>query len=84
VFYPLARRYFLSRGGHHSGPFTKNELRALHIEPDTKVWNEDLYAWTVASTFDDLRDLFETLPSARIPRKGSRWAWLERLRSRRS
>lgn len=50
--------YYIIIDGAQHGPFSKEELRARGITPDTMVWHEGMADWAKASTVSSLSDLF--------------------------
>lgn len=56
------KRYFIRRHERISGPFTKEELCARRIEDGTEVWNEHVFDWLEAHTFEELREVLDQVP----------------------
>lgn len=53
--------YFIGEGGRQRGPFTIDQLRGMHISPETLVWREGMAQWQPARLLPELQ-LFTTVP----------------------
>ena len=54
--------YFLFVNDQQIGPFSLDELKAKHINPETYVWYEGLDDWTQVRNIEGLKSLFSSIP----------------------
>lgn len=54
--------YFIILNGSQAGPFSKDQLLAQGLTPETLVWTRGLPDWVPASTVADLDDLLRPQP----------------------
>jgi len=59
---PKVERYFIRKHGRIDGPFTKEDLRRSGIQTWVEVWNEDVFDWQDAGTFEQLQDVLDQPP----------------------
>lgn len=63
---PGGNKYFVAVDGAQTGPFTiadlKQKAASKSFTPDSLVWMEGMTAWEKASSREDLKDLFDTVP----------------------
>ena len=63
---PGGNKYFVAVDGAQTGPFTIAELKqkaaSQSFTPDSLVWMEGMTAWEKASSREDLKDLFGSVP----------------------
>lgn len=59
---PKVERYFIRKHGRIDGPFTKEDLRRSGIQTWVEVWNEDVFDWQDAGTFEQLQDVLDQRP----------------------
>lgn len=50
--------YFAIINGAQAGPFRKEQLQTIGLQPDTFVWRQGLPEWVRAETLPDLADIF--------------------------
>lgn len=56
-------KYYIPVNKVPSGPYTVEEMRLMHLTPDTLVWHENLPQWVKACEIDELRvELFGMKP----------------------
>lgn len=48
--------YYLAVDNNPKGPYTADELRAMHVSPDDLVWKRGMSAWTRIGDISDLND----------------------------
>lgn len=53
----MQTQYYLIIDEQQAGPFSKEELAARHITPETLVWRAGLPDWTKATTLPELADI---------------------------
>jgi len=56
------KKYFYSDGTNNFGPFTIEELKEKGITRETMIWYQELGEWKMASTIQELNDLFALIP----------------------
>lgn len=56
--------YYILINGRETGPLTFDQLRSYSIQPDTKVWRNDLPNWVEARELDELKELLGYSPSS--------------------
>lgn len=58
------KKFYLHNGTQSIGPFDKEELRQRGVVKTTPIWVEGRERWTCAENYEDLQDLFYTIPPA--------------------
>lgn len=58
----MSTQYYVAFKGQQTGPFTKEELKANGISPNSHVWREGLDKWVLASTLPELSDILIMQP----------------------
>lgn len=54
----MLAEYYIVVNDQQQGPFSKEELKANHLSPDTLVWRSGMPDWIKASSLPELADLF--------------------------
>lgn len=54
----MLAEYYIVVNDQQQGPFSKEELKAFHLSPDTLVWRSGMPDWIKASSLPELADLF--------------------------
>jgi hypothetical protein len=60
------KKYYLHNGSEKIGPFDKEELKRRGVVKTTPIWVEGRERWTCAENYEDLHDLFYTIPPAQL------------------
>jgi hypothetical protein len=60
------KKFYLHNGTQSIGPFDKEELRQRGVVKTTPIWVEGRERWTCAENYEDLQDLFYTIPPAQL------------------
>ena len=60
------KKYYLHNGSEKIGPFDKEELKQRGVVKTTPIWVEGRERWTCAENYEDLHDLFYTIPPAQL------------------
>jgi hypothetical protein len=60
------KKFYLHNGTQSIGPFDKEELRQRGVVKTTPIWVEGCERWTCAENYEDLQDLFYTIPPAQL------------------
>ena len=56
--------YYIGDAGRQTGPFTIDQLRAMHLTPETLVWREGMAQWQPARTIPELQLFASGVPTA--------------------
>ncbi|HTD94717.1 MAG TPA: DUF4339 domain-containing protein [Chitinophagaceae bacterium] len=49
------KSYYLHQGDQQAGPYSINQLKKIHISPDTPVWTEGMTDWAQAQQVPEIR-----------------------------
>lgn len=60
------KKYYLHNGSEKIGPFDKEELKQRGVVKTTPIWIEGRERWTCAENYEDLHDLFYTIPPIQL------------------
>jgi hypothetical protein len=69
-------RWWISGGGHHTGPLTLEELRAQPFGSDTLIWKPGLSAWVRPKEVSELADLAREEEPPPVPALPERSWWM--------
>ena len=63
----METQYYYAVNGNQFGPYTKEDLRKLHISPNTYVWHAGMSDWVLARNLGELNDLFAMSTPPPVP-----------------